>query len=605
MRRTFRVSVVGLVLLALPQAASALFHLSLIDEVMTSYGGDPTVQFVEIRMLAGIQNFVAHSVFAAFDNQGAYIGDILVVPANVDNPDVGVRWLIGTAAFQTATGLAPDFVMPAGILPSGGGMVCFGGGGGISPANPPSWDRTKFSTYVDCVAYGDYSGPSNVKIGTATSLTGDGHSLQRTTNTSNNAKDFTCADPATPQNNAGATASMPATSPCPAGEATATPTDTSVATPTATPTASPTPTATLPVGGVCVGDCNGNGSVAINELVLGVNIALGLASVDACPTFACQGADVAINCLVQGVNNALNGCPTPAPTATKTVASVPGALGVRRFSIDPASSKFIAVLSSNFNVPTSGFEGFLELTAGVPDPVTGLASIDVTDASDYLSVYVPTGGVAVCVKVLRDQLPVHQAGVIACNGGYPLGLQTSQDHNIGVVGTCSGGGAACTSGADCGDGTCFSADACAVAGGTVEGANRPHPGVCNGPIAGQLDPEISPPGTVLISPDPVNGFTKGLPVQVLQEHALPCGDENVTGLTTSIAFTTGHAVGTVLDYNNQPGMLSADVIGVPFSCDAWTQEDGPGTLVLSVANLDTPVPPASVTDIITQFVLAD
>ncbi len=33
-------------------------------------------------------------------------------------------------------------------------------------------------------------------------------------------------------------------------------------------------------GTVCVGDCNGDGSVAINELITGVNIALGAADVE-------------------------------------------------------------------------------------------------------------------------------------------------------------------------------------------------------------------------------------------------------------------------------------------------------------------------------------
>jgi Cys-rich repeat protein len=61
---------------------------------------------------------------------------------------------------------------------------------------------------------------------------------------------------------------------------------------------------------ICVGDCNNNGMVAINELVLGVNIALDSQSIDACPAFDCQGTGmVPINCLIQGVNNALDKCP--------------------------------------------------------------------------------------------------------------------------------------------------------------------------------------------------------------------------------------------------------------------------------------------------------
>jgi hypothetical protein len=231
-RRTCAVVVAVWMVLGFASAAKALFHLAVIDEVLTSYGGDPNAQFIEMRMLANSQNFVANSVFAAFDTTGAYVADILVVPSNVANSGNGVRWLIGTSAFQTASGLAPDFVMPAGILPTAGGMVCFGGGGGALPANPPTWSRTTFTNYVDCVAYGTYAGPPNILTGTPTTLNGDGHSLQRSTNTFDNAADFICGDPATPQNNAGVSASMPATAPCPVATPTATPTATATATPT-------------------------------------------------------------------------------------------------------------------------------------------------------------------------------------------------------------------------------------------------------------------------------------------------------------------------------------------------------------------------------------
>ncbi len=68
--------------------------------------------------------------------------------------------------------------------------------------------------------------------------------------------------------------------------------------------------ATFITAGTCVGDCNGNGTVAINELITGVNIALGNAPVSACPSFdANNNGQVGINELIQGVNNALNGCP--------------------------------------------------------------------------------------------------------------------------------------------------------------------------------------------------------------------------------------------------------------------------------------------------------
>jgi len=73
----------------------------------------------------------------------------------------------------------------------------------------------------------------------------------------------------------------------------------------------------------CVGDCNSDGSVAINELIIGVNIALGTQPASACVAFQDQGGMVNISQLIKGVNNALGTCPAAAtPTAT-SVQSTP------------------------------------------------------------------------------------------------------------------------------------------------------------------------------------------------------------------------------------------------------------------------------------------
>lgn len=70
----------------------------------------------------------------------------------------------------------------------------------------------------------------------------------------------------------------------------------------------PTPT-TTPGTGACAGDCNGDGQVAINELVAGVNIALGSASVDSCASLDTNGdGSVGISELVAAVSRALEGC---------------------------------------------------------------------------------------------------------------------------------------------------------------------------------------------------------------------------------------------------------------------------------------------------------
>jgi hypothetical protein len=85
------------------------------------------------------------------------------------------------------------------------------------------------------------------------------------------------------------------------------PTPTSTASPTATATATATPTTGREA---CLGDCNGDGEVTVNEIILGVNIALELASLDSCPNFDADGdGGVAVNEVIGAVNNALNGCP--------------------------------------------------------------------------------------------------------------------------------------------------------------------------------------------------------------------------------------------------------------------------------------------------------
>src|SRR4026207_1181642 len=119
-RRRARIVAALVAVLLSAARAEAAFHIVVIDEVLTSYDGDSEVQFVESRPLAGFQVVASASVFAAFDASGNYVEDILVVPGpNLANNASGVHWLIGTEAFRQSSGLMPDFIMPAGILPNG------------------------------------------------------------------------------------------------------------------------------------------------------------------------------------------------------------------------------------------------------------------------------------------------------------------------------------------------------------------------------------------------------------------------------------------------------------------------------------------------------
>lgn len=76
---------------------------------------------------------------------------------------------------------------------------------------------------------------------------------------------------------------------------------------TPSPTDVPPPASPIPP---CTGDCNRDGQVAINELILGTSIALGNAELPACSALDCRAtSSVPIDCLTRAVRAALHGCP--------------------------------------------------------------------------------------------------------------------------------------------------------------------------------------------------------------------------------------------------------------------------------------------------------
>ena len=81
---------------------------------------------------------------------------------------------------------------------------------------------------------------------------------------------------------------------------------------------------------VCVGDCDGDCSVGISELIRGVGVSLGNLPLSSCSALDANGdGSVSISELIRAVNNALNGCepctpigsPSPSPTETPNGAS--------------------------------------------------------------------------------------------------------------------------------------------------------------------------------------------------------------------------------------------------------------------------------------------
>ena len=172
----------------------------------------------------------------------------------------------------------------------------------------------------------------------------------------------------------------------------------------------------------CTGDCDGRGSVATNELILGVDIALGRQPVDACPAFANSQGMVDIAQLITGVDNALKGCggesPVDEPTLQaylddwRTRFGLFGAvLGVARpgEAATLVASGFSDPVAGTPMDPTSPFF-IASVTKGfVAAVVLQLAAEGVLDLDDQLSRWVPdwpTGD-----RILIRQLLNHTSGL--------------------------------------------------------------------------------------------------------------------------------------------------------------------------------------------------
>jgi hypothetical protein len=137
----------------------------------------------------------------------------------------------------------------------------------------------------------------------------------------------------------------------------------------------------------CVGDCDGDGEVEINELILGVNISLGGAELSRCPSFDPNGSgEVEINELILAVNNALDGCPPPAETATATVSvSTPTATGSATATEAASPATATATVSAATPTATATEAGTLTPTA------TEVATADATATATETATGEPTG----------------------------------------------------------------------------------------------------------------------------------------------------------------------------------------------------------------------
>ncbi len=164
--------------------------------------------------------------------------------------------------------------------------------------------------------------------------------------------------------------------------------------------------------GTCVGDCGGDGSVTVDEIIVGVNIALGLAPVEACPSVDRDGNfQVTIDELVGAILNALEGCPM-VPTATPTPSCTPGTPTPIECTSPPCPDLVGQVVSYTF-----------PLSRGCDQPLEGMFTITVcarnqgeapagpfhVSASDHFFDEVAFDGLAAGAQDCRVQ-PLHSIG---------------------------------------------------------------------------------------------------------------------------------------------------------------------------------------------------
>ncbi len=84
--------------------------------------------------------------------------------------------------------------------------------------------------------------------------------------------------------------------------------------------------ARMSANAACLGDCDRDGNVTVDEILAGVSVALGQAGLAICPAFDRDGDGIVqVDVILSAVDYALNGCPKATPTASATPTRIPTA----------------------------------------------------------------------------------------------------------------------------------------------------------------------------------------------------------------------------------------------------------------------------------------
>jgi len=170
---------------------------------------------------------------------------------------------------------------------------------------------------------------------------------------------------------------------------------------------------------MCVGDCNGSGTVTVDEILTMVNIALGNVDVSMCLAGdADRDKKITIDEILAAVNNALSGCPTagPTPTATPTPVQTTGATPT--LSPLPTPTPTAAATITGFS-PMSGPPGgsviVMGTNLGAATGVTfnGAAATFTVLSATQVSATVPDGASSGPIRVTTAHGAATSASVFA------------------------------------------------------------------------------------------------------------------------------------------------------------------------------------------------
>jgi hypothetical protein len=169
----------------------------------------------------------------------------------------------------------------------------------------------------------------------------------------------------------------------------------------------------------CPGDCDGSGGVTIDEIIRGIDLALGNLPVSSCQTMdTSHDGKVTIDELLRAVNSALVGCPTPMPTTTAT--STATATAIMTSTTTPSLTTTTTQTSSA--TPTATATPSVTATA----TSTATATPTVTHSATFTRTATPTSSVPATPTASRTGTPTETPTTVPEDLSIRVGSATGQ-----------------------------------------------------------------------------------------------------------------------------------------------------------------------------------